>query len=306
MCTYNRCRSLAKALESVAASELPASVEWEVFVVDNNSQDQTHGVVEEFCRRFPGRCRYVTETQQGKSYALNTGIREADGEILAFMDDDVIVEPDWLQNLTGALHNPQWAGAGGRILPKWAGPPPTWIPIKEWLGLAPLVMFDLGPEAGTLTELPVGANMAFRKEIFQRYGGFRTDLGPRPGSEIRGEDSEFGSRILAAGEKLRYEPSAVVYHAVPQNRLRKQYFLRWWFDRGRADVLATGSAAKTKWRVAGVPLHLFRRVVMGCLRWMVAVEPSRRFSRKLTVWFLTGQILENYRQSHSKETSAAS
>lgn len=303
LCTFNRCQVLPRALECVAASVLPAGVEWEVLVVDNNSQDQTREVVEEFCRRLPGRFCYISELQQGKSHALNTGIREAQGEILAFMDDDVTVEPDWLWNLTASLHNAQWAGAGGRILPKWPCPPPPWIPLKEWYGKAPLVIFDLGSESGPLTELPIGTNMAFRREIFERYGGFRTELGPRPGSEIRGEDTEFGRRLLAAGEHLRYEPAAVVYHPVPQNRLRQQYFLTWWFDRARADVLAFGNGNDSQWRAAGIPLHLFRRLVMGTLRWMVAVEPSRRFSRKLSVWSLTGQIVESYRHSKSKRSA---
>jgi len=68
---------LAKALDSVAASRLPDSVEWEVVVVDNNSRDQTREVVEEFRCRYPGRFRYLFEPRQGKSYALNAGIREA-------------------------------------------------------------------------------------------------------------------------------------------------------------------------------------------------------------------------------------
>lgn len=105
LCTYNRCESLAKALESAAALRLPESVEWEVLVVDNNSTDQTREVVEAFCRRHTGRFRYLFERQQGKSYALNAGIREAGGNVLAFTDEDVTVEPPWLKNLTAALHD---------------------------------------------------------------------------------------------------------------------------------------------------------------------------------------------------------
>ena len=81
LCTYNRCRTLEKALTSVAASALPLSIEWEVLVVDNNSRDQTRDVVEDFCTRYPGRFRYLFEPHQGKSYALNTGIREARGDV---------------------------------------------------------------------------------------------------------------------------------------------------------------------------------------------------------------------------------
>ena len=112
LCTYNRCTILAKALNSVAASRLPESIEWEVLVVDNNSSDRTREVVEDYCRRFPGRFRYLFEPQQGLSYARNAGIREGRGYVLAFMDDDVTVEPEWLQNLTACLQDGEWAGAG--------------------------------------------------------------------------------------------------------------------------------------------------------------------------------------------------
>src|ERR1700722_6737317 len=104
ICTYNRCQTLQRALASVAASVLPPDVEWEVLVANNNSTDQTREAIEEFCRKYPGRFRYLLETRQGKSYALNSAIREAHGGILVFIDDDVIVEPTWLQNLTAALH----------------------------------------------------------------------------------------------------------------------------------------------------------------------------------------------------------
>src|ERR1700730_15808052 len=117
LCTYNRSKSLASALSSAAALVLPESVEWEILVVDNNSNDGTREVVADFCSKYPSRFRYLFEPQQGKSRALNTGIREARGSILAFMDDDVTVESKWLQNLTSNLNSGEWSGAGGRILP---------------------------------------------------------------------------------------------------------------------------------------------------------------------------------------------
>src|SRR4051812_25103238 len=92
LCTYNRCNSLAEALKSAAKLALQPFIDWEVLVIDNNSSDRTREVIEDFCNRYPGRFRYLFEAQQGKSYALNSGIRESSGDILAFMDDDVIVE----------------------------------------------------------------------------------------------------------------------------------------------------------------------------------------------------------------------
>jgi GT2 family glycosyltransferase len=139
--------------------------------------------------------------------------------------------------------------------------------------------------------------MAFQKRLFDKYGDFRTDLGPRPGSQIRSEDTEFGDRLLAAGELLFYEPSAIVYHSVPQDRVQKKYFLAWWFDKARADIRASGIPADTKWFVAGIPLYLFRRLAAWTLRWLVATRPAERFSCKLKLWGVAGTILECFRQS---------
>jgi glucosyl-dolichyl phosphate glucuronosyltransferase len=297
LCTYNRSQMLANALDSVAASRLPESVEWKVLVVDNNSRDQTRQVAMEFCRRYPNRFRYLFEPRPGKSHALNAAIREVRTDVVAFMDDDVRVETTWLQNLTAALHNGEYAGAGGRILLDRTFPPPKWLSIDEPHQLAPLAFFDPGLTPGELAEPPFGTNMAFRRDVFEKYGDFRTDLGPQPDSEIRSEDTEFGNRLLQAGERLRYEPSAVVYHSVPQKRLTKQYFLAWWFDKARGDVREFGLPPETKWFVAGVPIYLLRRLSVWVLRWMIAVEPRRRFSSKLSVWNVAGQVIECYRQS---------
>jgi glycosyltransferase involved in cell wall biosynthesis len=306
LCTYNRCQSLAKALESLAASKLTESVEWEVLVVDNNSSDQTEEVVRGFCRRYPGRFRYLFEPQQGLSSARNAGIRESKSEILAFTDDDVTVEPTWIRNLTAALDSGKWAGAGGRTLVEETFLPPDWMTMggPHSLGDALAALFDLGLEPYELDRPPYGANMAFRKEMFEKRGLFRTDLGASPNRDIprSNEDTEFGRRLMAAGEKLRYEPSAVVYHPVLENRIQKSYFLTWFFDYGRAmvrewecgpDILGISRRCFTFFRFVGISLP------EAILRWMVTLNPKRRFFRKCRVWTTAGQIVEIYRQWQS-------
>jgi glycosyltransferase involved in cell wall biosynthesis len=296
LCTYNRCQSLAKAMESVAASVVPESVDWEVLVVDNNSSDQTREIVEGFCNRFPYRFRYLHEPKQGKSNALNSGIRAAKGNLLAFMDDDVLVEPTWLNNLTAPLQSGEWSGAGGRILSQDVVSAPDWLDLDGPYDVSGmLALFDLGDQAGELDRPPFGTNMAFPKAIFEKYGGFRTDMGPCPGSEIRNEDTEFGRRLTAGGERLWYEPSAVVYHAVPQNRLTKEYLLRFWFDQGRATVRENDKRPD----IWGIPRWCFTipKIAISVLpvrafHWLLALSPKRRFYYKGFVWMTFGQIVE--------------
>ena len=162
--------------------------------------------------------------------------------------------------------------------------------------MAPLGIFDLGGESRTLTDAPFGTNMAFRRRIFEKCG-FRTDLGPGPNNEMRSEDTEFGSRLIIAGERIKYAPDAIVYHPVPQARLHKEFFLTWWYNKGRADIRENGIAADTKWFVCGIPLYLFRRLAVGTLRWMVTLEPSRRFSRSCGCGLLPGGFWNPTRQS---------
>jgi glucosyl-dolichyl phosphate glucuronosyltransferase len=302
LCTYNRCDRLATALESVAVSRLPESVCWEVLVVDNNSTDQTREVIEKFASQYPGRFRYAFEPHPGKSHALNSAIRHTNARILAFMDDDVKVEPDWLRMLTRIFDDPEYAGAGGRILPEFEFKPPPWLETSARYALAPLAMFDLGPTAGRLREPPFGTNMAFRKEVFARYGDFRRDLGPQPGSEIRSEDTEFGMRLLQGGEHLWYEPAAVVHHAIARSRITQDYFLKWWFDKARADIREHGISPGTRWYVAGIPLHLIRRLIVWTFRWLLAFRSGRRFSAKLNLWMVVGAMKE-YRDQSRRQPS---
>jgi len=301
LCTFNRCQSLAMTLECVAAQSLPASVEWEVLVVDNNSADQTRAVVEDYCSRYPGRFRYLFEPQPGKSNALNAGIREARGGVLAFLDDDVTVELTWLQNLTADLRSGECAGAGGRILPQGDLSLPRWLSFERSYWRGTLALFDPGTEPGILKDPPFGTNMAFQRKMFEKYGCFRTDLGPSPCPEIPrpSEDTEFGRRLMAAGEQLRYQPSALVHHPVPEQRLRKEYFLAWWFDKGRSDLRELGFPPKTRWFVGGIPVYLFRRLAVWVLLWMIAVQPSDRFYRRTRVRWLVGQIVESRRWRRS-------
>jgi len=309
LCTRNRCQILAGALESIADSVLPESVEWEVLVVDNNSNDQTPEVAREFAARYPGRFRYIFEPRPGKSHAMNTGVRESRGDILAFVDDDVTVESGWLQQLTAHLHNGDWAGAGGRILLAGAFSPPPWLAVNgpHNMGGVLAALFDCGDEASALDEAPYGANMAFRKEMFEKYGVFRIDLGPSPNPEIPrpNEDTEFGRRLLSGGERLRYEPSAIIYHPVHTDRLRKDYFLDWWFDAGRASI----REVPRRRDIGGVPREYFTILkIIGttltrrALQWMLALNRKERFYFKCRVWATAGQIVELRRQSAGAKT----
>ena len=300
LCTYNRCQILARALESVAHSRVPEAVSWQVLVVDNNSKDKTRSIAEEFCRTYPGRFRYIFQPIQGKSQALNKGLQEANGDVIAFMDDDVVVEPGWLWSLTEPLQEGKYLGTGGRICAPKDITLPDWISLKGDCSLAGvLALFDRGESVKELGDPPYGTNMAFRRDAFTKFGIFRTDLGPSVGSEIRGEDTEFCLRLMNAGVPILYVPTAVVYHEVPANRLRKKYFLRWYFDYGRALIRTRGRKADVGMiprPLIGFVNHMVLMFPAKLLRWLTKVGAKERFFAKTQLWMIVGEAVELYQQ----------
>ncbi|MBS1841137.1 MAG: glycosyltransferase family 2 protein [Acidobacteria bacterium] len=293
ICTFNRSSGLNKTLHSLAASVVPSSISWEVLIIDNNSTDATADVAKSFVKQQPNRFRYLLETKQGKSFALNRGIAESAGRVLAFVDDDAVVQADWLFNLSSPILEGECQGTGGRILPQGTFRPPAWFPKDHQQAQGALVIFDLGPQRSRLHTAPFGTNMAFRKFVFEKYGEFRTDLGPPPAPH-RGEDSEFAGRLLAAGEEMLYLPSALVFHELPVHRMTKSYIQKWSLEKGYSDAALSSEAERYK--IGGVPLYLVRRLLVWATRWLASVRPAQRFGNKLNALWIVGQIVEHRRK----------
>lgn len=299
LCTYNRCESLRNVLESIGNLKGYPQVAWELIVVDNNSKDRTKGVVEDFIRTGRANVRYVFEGRQGKSFALNSGIGEAKGEILAFTDDDVTLQPQWLSGLKRIFDSYGCSGVGGKIIPVFeAAAPPAWLRLdipRPFLNV--LVAFDYGEEPCVLRNTLFGANMAFKKEVFAKYGQFRTDMGPSKDDPMRkGEDTEFCSRLLAAGETLMYAPDAVVYHPVEKERTEKGYFEKWYFDFGRMLTLRSPPPPERTVYFCGVPRYLYRHFLEKFLQWLFTRDGHRRFCSKLELYQKAGEIVEASRR----------
>ena len=300
ICTYNRMHSLSKTLESLVSQYVPDGTNWEIVVVDNNSTDSTQQVIEDFQSRFQGRFRSVRELQQGISFARNRGIRESRGEVLAFIDDDEIATPGWLEKLTANLFSGEWAGSGGPVVSQWNRRPPTWWSDKSPFTLGPLAAWGADPKVKTLVHPPVGANMAFRRETFDKFGGFRTDLGRVGGILLHGEDTEFGRRLMDAGLKLRYEPAAVTLHPVDESRISKKYFLDWWFNKGKSDIREFGDQ-KSGIHLFSIPIGIFRDIVVEAIRWAITLNPARKFICRLKLWTYAGAAVEYHRLSSSSK-----
>ncbi|MBN1267431.1 MAG: glycosyltransferase [Anaerolineales bacterium] len=217
VCTYNNHVSLVNTLESLYQQSLSPD-RYEVLVVDNNSDDQTKAI----STSFP-RCKYVFEEKQGLAQARNTGIAEATGRIIAFIDDDAEADFEWLSRILAAFEKNEniWA-AGGKALPIWDAEKPAWLTETYYRSLS---LLDWGENIRPLAwpERIIGTNCAFRKAVFEEIGRFQTDLG-RVGSVLLGnEDTEIQERIHETGHQVLYVPDAIVHHHVPADRMTEAY-----------------------------------------------------------------------------------
>jgi GT2 family glycosyltransferase len=298
--THNRAASLRDTLQSFSRLVYPRDLFWELLVVDNNSRDATPEVVKQFAvvANFP--VRYLFEATQGRSAALNAGIAQSQGEIIVFTDDDVLLHCDWLSHLKRAFDEYQCAAVAGRVVPQWNHAKPDWL---EMNGHFAVTNFDLGEDTKEIRIPPLGANSAFRREMFTKYGVFRLDLGVNGSTHtITCDDTEFGERLIRGGDKIVYCPKAVVYHPVDPNRTTKKYFLSWYYYNG-VSLTRTFGVPQEGVFWFGVPRWLYRELLTDFARWMLSLRPKERFQKKLRTYRSIGNIAESYRLSHLKTTN---
>jgi len=295
ICTYNRAASLVETLHSIERMQVPEDLSWELVVVDNNSDDDTAEVVKGFAASSCLNVRYIFEKRQGLSNARNRGITESAGEIVVFTDDDVTVGPSWLQEVSETFRRFDCLAMGGRIVPLWQVARPKWFYEGKPYSLSgAIVEYDLGPETRETSVVPFGANMAFRRQAFLRYGNFRPDLGRTKGSLMVGEDTEMFRRLLRGNEKIVYNAQAMVYHPVIKERMRKEYFERWYFNYGKAEARMNHGETKMVCYL-GIPRYILRTAAESLVSWLFTAESSRRFQRKLKVCALFGHISASFR-----------
>ena len=313
--TYNRAADLRETLASLSRVEPDGP--WEVIVVDNNSPDNTRAVVEEAARTFPVELRYLFEAQQGRSPALNAGIRATRGSIIATTDDDVRVPADWLTRAAEGLDALHCDYVGGRVLPIWGAPRPAWVPNHGGRQWAVIALLDYGPrpiEFGA--RVPLGVNMAFRREAFERAGGFDAHTGRKAGTLLGQEVREWCIRARKAGVRGYYIPQMRLEHLIPADRLCKAYFRRWFYWRGvsRAMLYARSGLdmeapeqtvhdfSKVP-HIAGVPRYLYRKALWTAWAWVRAIarrDPVAAFDHEVWLCFFAGILRQRRKDSRAR------
>jgi glycosyltransferase involved in cell wall biosynthesis len=243
-----------------------------VIVVDNNSTDGTREEVERVKAHAAVPVRYLLEERQGVSHVRNAGIdAAAHAAIVAFVDDDVRVQPNWLETIVEAFEaHPEVDCIGGKVLPDWEETPPAWLTRDHW---APVALLDMGDAIRAIDAdqryCLLTANMACRRAIFDRVGMFRPELQRVKGSIGSLEDHEWIVRFWAAGGRALYLPELCAFTEVPRARLTKAYHRQWHTGHGHYFALMREPEFErsTRGRLFDVPGHAYRSAIGDALGW---------------------------------------
>jgi glycosyltransferase involved in cell wall biosynthesis len=238
ICTYNRYDTLASAIRSLVDQTLPED-KFEILVIDNSPDHAMSKTVSE--TYLPIRnLRWVVEKTAGLSNARNVATRIAEAPIIAYMDDDAIAAPTWLEALVGTFHTFGSAArvVGGRVDPIWGSPRPIWLP-DSLLGYVSVVNWGGDARFACEKEWVAGTNIAFRSDALRSVGGFPTHLGRNRGGAalLSNDESDVIEKLMAKGARLIYAPEAVVHHLVPAERLTQSWFRRRAAWQGASDYL---------------------------------------------------------------------
>ncbi len=250
ICSYNRADYIINAVDSLYNQTI-SKHEFEVLVVDNNSTDNTGDLINEYIKTHTELdLKYLVETNQGASFARNTGAGLAKAPLLCFMDDDAFAEKHYIERIIGFFSTHEdAAGLGGRIIPKYITEEPKWMShyVSSLVGnfnySKELTVFDPG-------KYPLESNMIVLKKDFDAIGGFNTALpGVKGELRIGGEGKDFFLKLQSLGKKIYYDPEVIVHHIVEVKKLTPEYMYRVASGIGRGErvrMLAIGKTAFAK------------------------------------------------------------
>lgn len=259
ICTHNRDALLRRTLESLSQMTGAADVSWEVIVVDNASTDDTPSMIADFRDSLP--LRPVYEPATGLSHARNAAVREATGDYILWIDDDVIVDRGWLSAYADAFARwPDAAFFGGPIVPLFEGQPPPWLPrAMRHVGNA-YAALDFGPEPRVLGAgaLPYGANLVIRLSD-QRRHPYDVRLGRTGTRLLAGEEWAVLHSLLAEGASGRWVPGARVHHIIPPSRQTIRFLRRYYMGNGASDAIMRAHDGER--RLFGRPRWAWREAV---------------------------------------------
>ena len=299
ICTHNRCETLRTALDSFLGQKDIDYINYELIIVDNNSSDDTPGTVEQFRPVIGDRLKYIWEERKGISFARNKGIQAASGKIIMFTDDDILVDRCWLRNLYAVFQEKGCDGVGGRVLPIYPDNCPSWVKENAVKLSGSVVIYDYGDVIrkldNTMHEF-IGANIAFKREMFDEVGMFREDI------TYVGEDREFIRRLLKHNKELYYCGKAVIHHPVDLKRLNLRHVAKWNILLGRHSAIREYESQEERlvyW--FGVPRYLLCGIVFDIIGLLPAVFHKPVLYNRWRALFRKIGMVQGYRTKAYRE-----
>jgi GT2 family glycosyltransferase len=259
ICAYTEERwyDLVAAVKSLQNQSFPAREI--IIVIDHNTP-----MYERVRGHIPGVLAIENREQRGLSGGRNSGIKIAQSELIAFLDDDAVAEPDWLMRLSQCCEKPEVLGAGGGVEPLWSGKFPAWFP-QEFYWIVGCSYLGL-PEKLSVIRNPFGGCSCFRREVFEVVGGFRSGIGRAGKRPLGCEETELCIRARQHWPQkvFLYDPQARIHHRIPSNRATLRYFRSRCYAEGMSKALVARYVGSRD-ALASERTYTFRTLPLGVI-----------------------------------------
>lgn len=277
--TKNRGRRVQALLESMRQLAGLDRIRPQIIVADNDSEDETWELLHRIAKNFPLPIMLLQVRNPGKSAAINKALQSSNGRVVAFLDDDVTIDPKWLEAVESFVSKGDYQVGQGRIRVQSpdADDPEVQKLIQRFRTISTI---NFGSRTGPLHSLN-GANFAILREALERVGGFDERLGP--GASGTSEDVELARRLTRAGVRIGYMPEAIAYHAVDRSRLTEEYFKSIHKKQGRSRLVFKDRS------VTHISLALTRAALQYGINSLIGKE-RRRYRSKGRVYHYLGML----------------
>jgi glycosyltransferase involved in cell wall biosynthesis len=268
--TYTKDR-LNYVLECLSSLKKQSLAPCEILLVLDPDQD----LVRFYKSQVADDVKIIISKERGLSNARNEGVKNASGEIIAFIDDDAVADENWIRSLALNYDEPLVVGVGGFVKPKWEGKRSLWVPEElDWIvGCS----YKGLPETKAFVRNPIGCNMSFRRDVFKNVGYFSTSIGRFGKRLLAGEEPEFSLRVfkMIPEAKIVYDPSAIVYHNVPKGRANLRYAFERSFYEGLSKAIIKSSISDSSKALSvedAYLKHMFNATVPSRLKHFYRLE----------------------------------
>lgn len=301
--TYNGEHTLPSVLNSLNKNK---DVYWRLIIVDNNSNDNTGKIIEEWRSTFPAL--KLKESRQGKNYAINKALPYLKGDLVIFIDDDILVEKNFIYKYVEVVNrNPSSHIFGGRIDLFWETPPPRYVLYSSRI-MAACFGKTAERQDGEINAGSIfGGNMAVRKNVFESNFVFDTGIGPNGRSGYAmGSEVEFTQRAARNGYKCYFTNGPVGYHIISAAQMTKKWMYKRAQNSGRGNF-ARGSVLRdqTIKTILGYPRYVCRQYFLCfILALFYFFKPNKRFEKMWLAYYHLGQMKEFYSKRKSDITLA--